>query len=52
MGFYHGHRDAQSLEGELVLERVENLIRISPAMVDVNEVTEANRHSFPYHGDP
>lgn len=51
-GFYHGHQDAEQAGADLVIERQDDFTRLSPAMVEFNEVTEENRHRFHYHGDP
>jgi putative ABC transport system permease protein len=50
-GYYHGHGDAQSLDPSLILEKNEDLTRVSGALVEYNEVTAENQASFHYHGD-
>lgn len=52
-GFYHGHQDAQSVDDKLVMtEGQDGERRLSKALVQYQEVTDANRAAFHIHGDP
>lgn len=51
-GLYHGHADADAVEKELVLGEGADGRRLSTALMQFQEVTDANRASFHLHGDP
>jgi putative ABC transport system permease protein len=52
-GLGHGHQDVVQQEvGEQVLARTEREVTASAAVVQYNEVTPENLHTFHFHGDP
>ncbi|MCP3919065.1 MAG: hypothetical protein GY711_26275 [bacterium] len=51
-GLAHGHGDVETdVDESLVLERRGDNVAVSQAMLEHNEVTEANVGTFHYHGD-
>jgi putative ABC transport system permease protein len=51
-GISHGHADAATqVPGEFVVERTDRSVTVSEALVDYNEVTDANKGTFHVHGD-
>ncbi|MAB90299.1 MAG: hypothetical protein CMJ90_12675 [Planctomycetes bacterium] len=49
-GLVHGHDEAASVDKGLVLGERGDRIHLSPALMQYNEVTPANAHTFHYHG--
>jgi putative ABC transport system permease protein len=49
-GIMHGHQESAGIDSELVMEEGEGHRKISPAMIEYNEITPANAASFHYHG--
>ncbi|MEM9082952.1 MAG: ABC transporter permease [Planctomycetota bacterium] len=49
-GLAHGHHDARQLDG-VVLKQDDNNTAINASIVEYNEVTNENIHSFHFHGD-
>ncbi|MFA6043699.1 MAG: FtsX-like permease family protein [Phycisphaerales bacterium] len=50
-GVSHGHADAAAVPPSLVLDKTPSNVVVSEAMVDYNEVTDANVGTFHQHGD-
>lgn len=50
-GLAHGHVQVEKLPRELILGRSPEVVAVSPAMIEYNEVTPENIASFHYHGD-
>ena len=51
-GLGHGHQDLnEAASPDLVLSRDEDVVTANAAVVQYNEITDANRGSFHFHGD-
>ncbi|MBI1190026.1 MAG: FtsX-like permease family protein [Tepidisphaera sp.] len=50
-GVMHGHADTSQLPASLVEGKADNNVVVSEAMVDYNEVTDANIATYHMHGD-
>ena len=51
-GLAHGHEDVTALQDSLrLLERSEDHVVASPAVLSYNEITDENRHTFHFHGE-
>lgn len=50
-GLLHGHDDADALDDPALLGRSPNLVMVSPALVEHNEVTTVNAADFHSHGE-
>lgn len=51
-GLVHGHDEASGVDKGLVLGEQGDRIHLSPALLQYNEVTPENAHTFHYHGPP
>jgi putative ABC transport system permease protein len=51
-GITHGHQDARTVDDSLILQRTDEDVTTSDAIVEYNEVTPENIDSFHTHGDP
>ena len=52
-GMLHGHVDVvNDVDETYLLGRSEDHVAVSPALIEYNEATEKNRHTFHDHGDP
>jgi putative ABC transport system permease protein len=51
-GITHGHQDARAVDDAVVLQRTDDEVTTSDAIVEFNEVTPENIDSFHTHDDP
>ncbi len=51
-GLGHGHQDLTTVRGDVLLKTNSGVPTANAKLVQYNEVTEVNRDSFHFHGDP
>ena len=51
-GLGHGHEDLQTASDAVILERAEGTVTANARLFEFAEITEENRSTFHFHGDP